>query len=205
MNGLSSYTPSDQPSVYLIVGLGNPGREYQSNRHNIGFMVLDKLAQNLAVSFSRLESKALVTKADDRGQRLILAKPQTYMNLSGQAVGSLVRYYKIPLDHLLVICDDIDLPYGTLRLRPGGGSAGQKGVLSIIEDLGTQEFPRLRIGIDRPAGRMEAADYVLQDFNKEEVQFLPAVLDRAVEAVLVFTREGIVTAMNQVNPQGIGE
>jgi PTH1 family peptidyl-tRNA hydrolase len=205
MNGLRSYTANDQPSVYLIVGLGNPGREYQSNRHNIGFMVLDKLARNLGVSFSRLESKALVTKADDRGQRLILAKPQTYMNLSGQAVGSLVRYYKIPPDRFLVICDDIDLPYGTLRLRPGGGSAGQKGVLSIIESLGTQEFPRLRIGIDRPPGRMEAADYVLQDFNKEEVAFLPAVLDRAVEAVLVFTREGIVTAMNQVNPQGIGE
>jgi PTH1 family peptidyl-tRNA hydrolase len=205
MDGLRSFTPSEQPSVTLIAGLGNPGREYQSNRHNIGFMVLDKLARNLGVTFSRLESKALVTKADDRGQRLILAKPQTYMNLSGQAVNSLIRYYKVPLDHLLVICDDIDLPYGTLRLRPGGGSAGQKGVLSIIESLGTQEFPRLRIGIDRPPGRMEAADYVLKDFNKEEAAFLPTILDRAVEAVLVFTREGIVTAMNQVNPQGIGE
>jgi len=205
MKGLSSYTASDPPAVYLIVGLGNPGREYQSNRHNVGFMVLDKLARNLGVTFSRLESKALVTKSDDRGQRLILAKPQAYMNLSGQAVGSLVRYYKIPLDHLLVICDDIDLPYGTLRLRPGGGSAGQKGVLSIIENLGSQDIPRLRIGVDRPPGRMDAADYVLQDFNKEEGEFLPAVLDRAVEAVLVFTRQGIVTAMNQVNPQGLEE
>ena len=205
MNILRSFTAVDPSAVYLIAGLGNPGREYQGNRHNAGFMVLDHLAQELGVTFSRLESKVLLTKADDQGKRLILAKPQTYMNLSGQAVGSLVRYYKIALDHLLVVCDDIDLPFGTLRMRPGGGSAGQKGIQSIIERLGTQEFPRLRIGIDRPPGRMEAADYVLQNFRGEELEFMPLLLDRAVEAALVFTREGIVTAMNQINPQGIGE
>jgi PTH1 family peptidyl-tRNA hydrolase len=199
----STFNP--QPSTYLIVGLGNPGREYRSNRHNVGFMLLDSLAEGLGVSFSRVESRALVTKAEHLGNRLILVKPQTYMNLSGQAVSSLLRFYKVPLERLLVVYDDVDLPLGTLRLRPGGGSAGHKGVQSIIEKLGTQEFPRLRAGVSRPPGRMEAADYVLQDFSKDESELLREVLSRAAQAVLTFVSEGIVVAMNQFNPQGSGE
>lgn len=193
-------TPLDQDATpYLLVGLGNPGRAYKNSRHNIGFMVIDRLAERLGVSFSRLESKALVTRAEFQGRRLILVKPQTFMNLSGQAVGALVRFYKVPLEQLLVAYDDVDLPFGSLRMRPDGGSAGQKGIASIIERLGTQQFPRLRLGIGRPPGRMEAADYVLQVFNRLEVEELPVLLDRAVDAVLTFVTQGMVAAMNVYN------
>lgn len=184
---------------YLIVGLGNPGREYKETRHNIGFMLLDRLVDRLNLSFTRMESKALVTKGNYQDRRLILAKPQTYMNLSGQAVGSLARYYKIPLENLLVVYDDVDLPIGTIRIRASGGSGGHQGMNSIIERLGTQDFPRLRLGIERPPGRMEAADYVLQDFSKAEVEFLPVLLDRAAQAVLVFIGQGVDAAMNLYN------
>jgi PTH1 family peptidyl-tRNA hydrolase len=193
-----------QPN-YLIAGLGNPGREYLGNRHNIGFMLLDRLASRLQVTFSRLESRALVTKAGYQDHRLILAKPQTYMNLSGQAVGSLLRFYKVPLEQLLVVYDDVDLPFGALRMRPTGGSAGQKGMASIIERLGSQNFPRLRIGIGRPPGRMDAAAYVLQDFSRQEADELIQVLDRAAEAVLTFVTEGITEAMNRYNFQSNAE
>jgi PTH1 family peptidyl-tRNA hydrolase len=187
---------------YLIVGLGNPGAVYRYNRHNIGFMLVDRVAEQLGVKFSRLESKALLTKGEHQGRRVVLAKPQTYMNLSGQAVGSLVRFYKVPPANLLVAYDDVDLPLGTLRIRPGGGSAGQKGMSSIIDRLGTQDFPRLRLGIGRPPGRMEAADYVLQDFSSGEKDLLRLTLDRAAEAALVFVAEGLETAMNQYNGMG---
>jgi PTH1 family peptidyl-tRNA hydrolase len=187
---------------YLIVGLGNPGAVYRYNRHNIGFMLVDRVAEQLGVKFSRLESKALLTKGEHQGRRVVLAKPQTFMNLSGQAVGSLVRFYKVPPANLLVAYDDVDLPLGTLRIRPGGGSAGQKGMSSIIDRLGTQDFPRLRLGIGRPPGRMEAADYVLQDFSSGEKDLLRLTLDRAAEAALVFVAEGLETAMNQYNGMG---
>jgi len=197
----------DITTPYLIVGLGNPGREYRNSRHNVGFMLVDRLAERLGVTFGRLESKALVTKADWDGVRLVLAKPQTYMNLSGKSVVSLLRFYKVPYDQFLVAFDDIDLPFGTLRLRPGGGSSGQKGMQSIMESLGTQGYPRLRIGVNRPPGRMDAADYVLQPFSKEEADFLPAILDRGVQAVEVYVRRGLADAMNQFNPtdtEGVG-
>lgn len=191
-------TVNDSP--YLIAGLGNPGQQYSANRHNVGFMVLDQLANQFGVKFSRMEFKALISKAEHQGKRLILAKPQTYMNLSGQAVGAILRYYKIPVAQLLVIYDDVDLPFETLRLRPEGGSGGQKGMQSIIENLGSQEIPRLRVGIGRPPGRMEAADYVLQDFSKAELEILPFALDRATRAVLTYINNGLEMAMNQVNP-----
>ena len=185
--------------TFLIAGLGNPGREYKASRHNIGFMLVSHLAEELGVTFSRVQSKALVTKTEYRGSRLILAKPQTYMNLSGQAVGSLVKFYKIEFDHLLVVYDDVDLPYGRIRMRPSGGSAGQKGMRSIIDQLGTQEFPRMRLGIGRPPGSKGAASYVLRDFSGEDAEFLPSVLDRGVEAVLTYIREDLTTAMNLYN------
>lgn len=185
--------------TFLIAGLGNPGREYAATRHNIGFMLIDRLAARLEVRFGRLESKALVTKGEWQGCRLVLAKPQTYMNLSGQAVGALLRFYKIPVENLLVAYDDVDLPLGVLRLRPDGGSAGQKGMASIIERLGTQTFPRLRLGIGRPPGRMDAAAYVLQDFGRGETELLGQILDRAVDATLTFVTHGLDTAMNQYN------
>src|SRR4030067_2696380 len=156
-------------------------------------MLADHLAERLGVTFSRLESRALVTKGAYRSQRLVLAKPQTYMNLSGQSAGALIRFYKVPLEHFLVAYDDVDLPYGMLRLRPSGGPAGQEGVISIIERLGSQEFPRLRLGIGRPPGPMGAGAYVLQDFPRHEAEILPQIPGRAGEAGLTFASEGLDT------------
>ena len=184
---------------YLIVGLGNPGRQYARNRHNVGFLVVSRLAERLGASFCRMQHKALIAQGRHEGRRLILAKPQTFMNLSGQAVVPLLRFYKIPLDHLLVVYDDLDLPPFTLRLRPKGGHGGHKGMRDIIQRLGSQEFPRLRVGIGRPPGRMDAADYVLQDFSPAEQEALEPVLDRAVEGILLWITEGLPAAMNFIN------
>lgn len=192
----------DAPSggaTYLLVGLGNPGREYRENRHNIGFMALDAVSKALDARLGRLQSRALVSSVVWEGNRVILAKPQTFMNLSGQAVSSLLRFYKVPLIRLLVIHDDLDLPLGTLRLRPSGGSAGQRGLASIIQQLGTQDFPRLRLGIGRPPGQMDAADYVLQDFPTSERDLLQMVLEKSVSAAQAFIRSGLEKAMNEFN------
>ena len=189
---------------YLIVGLGNPGREYRGNRHNIGFMVLDKLAERLETSFSKMKMDGLMTAIRYQDQRLILVKPQKYMNLSGKVLASFVRFYKLPLENILVVYDDIDLPFETLRLKPDGGDAGQKGVRSIIAELGTKEFPRLRIGIDRPSGRLPVSDYVLQDFSGQEQEWLPVLLDRAADAILTFVSDGLDQAMTQYNQSPTG-
>ncbi len=185
--------------TFLIVGLGNPGREYRENRHNAGFMLADRLAVKLDTRFTRLQSRALVATAALPEKKIILAKPQTFMNRSGQAVQGLVRFYKLPLDHLFVAYDELDLPVGTLRIRPDGGSAGHKGMASIIERLGTDGFARLRLGVGRPPGQMAAPDYVLQDFSRGDLKMIAEVLDRAVEAVLCFVNEGLDTAMNRYN------
>ena len=184
---------------FLIVGLGNPGAEFRHNRHNVGFLLLDCLVDRLGESFSRLESSSLLTKAKYQDKRLLLAKPQTFMNLSGQAVSRLVKYYKIPLESLLIVYDDVDLPLESIRIRPNGGPGGHKGIASIIEHLGTNKFPRLRLGIGRPPGRKNAAAHVLQDFTEEENEFLEVTLERAVDAVLVFVSAGLETAMNKYN------
>jgi PTH1 family peptidyl-tRNA hydrolase len=191
--------PYQRHGPYLIAGLGNPGRKFEHNRHNVGFMLLNRMAIKLSENFTHVESNALVAKAIYQGERVILIKPQTYMNDSGKAVSSLVRFYKVPFENLLVAYDDVDLPLGALRIRPMGGSAGQKGMQSIIERLGTEIYPRLRIGIGRPPGRMEAADYVLQDFPRDEADLLVETLDRAVEAVLTFLQDGLEHAMNLYN------
>lgn len=185
--------------MVLLAGLGNPGLTYQNNRHNIGFMVVDEIARRLGASFTRVEQRALITKADYLGRRILLAKPRTYMNLSGQSVGGLSRFYKIPPERILVIYDDVDLPFETIRLRPEGGSAGQKGMKSIIEHLATQEFPRLRVGVGRPPGRMATPDYVLQDFSKDQMFSLAFVVGKSAEAALAFVSEGILAAMNSYN------
>lgn len=184
---------------YLIVGLGNPGREYSTSRHNVGFMVVDRLAEKLDTSFRKVKMNALVTAVRYKGERIILIKPQTFMNLSGQAVSSFIRFYKLPLENMLVVYDDVDLPFETLRLKPDGGDAGQRGVRSIIQLLGTKSFPRLRVGIDRPPGRMEVSDYVLQKFSAAEKGILPFILDTASEAVLHFIDQGLNQAMTIYN------
>jgi PTH1 family peptidyl-tRNA hydrolase len=184
---------------YLIVGLGNPGRDYAFNRHNVGFMAVSRLAAKHNTAFTRRQGNALVTSIKFDEKQAILAKPQTYMNLSGEAVQSLLKFYDIPLEQLLVCFDDLDLPVGAIRLRPEGGSSGQNGMKSIIERLGTQKFPRLRLGIDRPPGRMDPAAYVLQDFKEAEAEIMDVTLDKAVEAIETFVKEGLNAAMNKFN------
>jgi PTH1 family peptidyl-tRNA hydrolase len=186
-------------ATFLIVGLGNPGREYRDTRHNIGFHLVDEIAKELGVDFTRTQVKALVTDGIYQGNKLILAKPQTYMNKSGHAVQSLLKFYKLEVQNLLIVYDDVDLPFGSLRMKPSGGSAGHKGMGSIIAQLGTQEFPRLRLGVGRPPGSRQAADYVLKPFSKEEADFLAPFLERASAAALVFTTEGIEYAMTHFN------
>ena len=185
--------------TYLLAGLGNPGREYRDNRHNVGFMLADAVCAAHGIKIGKVQSKALIGSGQVSGKRLVIAKPQTFMNLSGQAVAGVARFYKIPLDHILVAHDDLDLPTGVLRLRPGGGSGGQKGVASIIQQLGTPDFARLRIGIGRPPGQMDPAAYVLQDFSTADREIIDESLARAVKAVLTFLESGLNTAMNQFN------
>ncbi len=186
-------------NTFLIVGLGNPGREYKDNRHNVGFMLVDRLAVRLNGRLSRVQAKALVGSVNFQGYKIILAKPQTYMNLSGQSIQGLARFYKLPFENMIVAHDDLDLSFGTIRIRPGGGPGGQKGVASTIERLGSKDFPRLRIGIGRPPGRMDPAAYVLQDFDRSDLVALSEILDHAADAVLTFITEGLNTAMNQFN------
>lgn len=185
--------------TFLIIGLGNPGREYKDNRHNIGFMLIDRLAVRLNARGIKLQSKAIVTSALYEERKIILAKPQTYMNLSGQSVQGLLHFYKIPTENLIVAHDDLDIPFGTIRIRPGGGPGGQRGMASTIELLGTKDFPRLRIGIGRPPGRMDPSDYVLQDFSKEEQKLVSEILDRAADAALTFVTDGLNKSMNKFN------
>ena len=186
-------------NTYLIVGLGNPGREYKDNRHNVGFMLIDRLTVRLNARLSRVQAKSLVGSVAYRDCKLILAKPQTYMNLSGQSIQGLARFYKLPLETMIVAHDDLDLPFGTIRLRPRGGPGGQRGVASTIERLGSKDFPRLRIGIGRPHGRMDPAAYVLQDFPRSDLMALSEILDHAAEAVLTFVDKGLDAAMNKFN------
>ena len=183
---------------YLIVGLGNPGRRHQGNRHNIGYMVLSKLAQDTVISLGRVQQKALVGTGLLSGRRIILAKPQTFMNLSGESVGPLVHYYRIPLSNLLVIYDEIDLPFGAIRMREQGGSGGHNGMKSIIKFLGTN-FSRMRLGVGRPPGRMDPAAYVLQDFQKEEIPVVEELIAGAISAVKTYLVEGIDLSMTRHN------
>lgn len=185
--------------TFLLIGLGNPGREYRDNRHNFGFMLIDRLAVRLDARGMKLQSKAIVTNAMFQGRKLLLAKPQTYMNLSGQSVQGLAHFYKLPLEQLLVAHDDLDIPFGSIRLRPGGGPGGQKGVASAIERLGTRDFARLRLGIGRPPGRMDPADYVLQDFSREEMKSVSEILDQAAAAALSFITDGLEKTMSKFN------
>lgn len=184
---------------WMVVGLGNPGAQYAHNRHNVGFHVVDRLAAEAGLRFDERQSHALMARGTVEGVRVALVKPQTYMNLSGKAVGSLVHFYKIPLERLLVICDDLDLPLGQLRLRLKGGSGGHYGLASVIEHLGSQEFPRLRIGIGRPTGTMSPEAYVLQDFDPVQRAVMEQTYLRAVEAIRTALREGFQTAMNRFN------
>jgi PTH1 family peptidyl-tRNA hydrolase len=184
---------------HLIAGLGNPGPRYATNRHNVGFRCLELLAARHELAFDKRQKRAVIASGAIHTRRIILAKPQTFMNESGRAVAPLARFYKVQPERLLVVYDDLDLPLGTIRLRPEGGSGGHKGMRSIIEQIGTEAFPRLRIGIGRPPGQMDPAAYVLQDFSSEEEPLLEETLEHAVAAIEVWMSEGVEVAMNRYN------
>jgi PTH1 family peptidyl-tRNA hydrolase len=184
---------------YLIVGLGNPGPKYVANRHNVGFRCLERLAAAHGLTFGKRQKKARVALGAICGRRVVLAQPQTFMNESGQAVASLARFYHVPPERLLVVYDDLDLPLGTVRMRPEGSSGGHKGMSSIVGQLGDQNFPRLRIGIGRPPGQMDPVDYVLQNFSADEEPLVDKTLEWAVAAVETWLVEGVEMAMSRHN------
>ncbi|MFQ5854896.1 MAG: aminoacyl-tRNA hydrolase [Anaerolineae bacterium] len=183
----------------MIVGLGNPGREYAKHRHNIGFQVVEALAEAHGLSFDKLQHKARVAVGKVNEEPVVLARPLTYMNKSGESVGPLTRWYKAPVGQLLVVYDDLDIPLGTVRLRPKGGSGGHRGMHSIILRLGTEDFPRLRIGIGRPPAGWDPADYVLSPFTEDELPIVIEVRERAVAAIECWLKEGVDVAMTQFN------
>ncbi|MFL5732714.1 MAG: aminoacyl-tRNA hydrolase [Chloroflexia bacterium] len=186
--------------LWLIVGLGNPGPRFAGTRHNAGFMAVDELARLHGLRFSGKQANAEIARGTIRGVPVILAKPRTFMNLSGQAVGTLARYYKVPPERILVVYDDIALPLGTIRIRGKGSAGGHNGITSVIQHVGTQNFPRLRIGVDRPV-QVQASqiDWVLSRFNSEERKVVEDALERAAEAIESVLTDGIERAMNTYN------
>ncbi len=186
---------------YLIVGLGNPGAEYAGTRHNAGFMVVERLAGRWRAKWA-LDDKFMsrLAKVEREGRRLMLGRPQTYMNQSGEAVGKLTKYFRIPLERLLAVVDDADLPLGEIRLRRQGSSGGHRGLKSIEQQLGSREYARLRVGIGRaPGAAREITDHVLGRFTAEESALLKKVLDRAADQIECWIKDGIAKAMSQFN------
>jgi PTH1 family peptidyl-tRNA hydrolase len=186
--------------AWLIAGLGNPGRQYARNRHNAGFQAIERLADAHQLRFDERRDQAQLARGTIEGVKVALVKPQTFMNLSGRAVSALARFYKVPVERILVVYDDLDLPLGTLRLREQGGSGGHRGMASIIDHLDSQAFPRIRLGIGRPPGRMPPEAYVLQDFDAEQWAIMEQTYGQAVEAIHSALRDGFQAAMNRFNP-----
>lgn len=180
-----------------IVGLGNPGNQYAGTRHNIGFMVVDRLAQLHSAPAAKSRFKSLVTEITIGAEKVVLLKPQTYMNLSGDAVRLMGSWYKLYADEILIVLDELDLPFGSLRLRERGSAGGHNGLSSVIQQLGTNEFPRLRVGIGR--GRSSATAQVLSKFSNDEQQELPFVVGDAADACELWINEGAIAVMNKVN------
>lgn len=184
---------------WLIVGLGNPGRQYANNRHNAGFQCVDLLAKVHHLGFDKRRSRGRLAFGRVTGRAVLLLKPQTFMNESGLSVAPVVDFYRVPLERLLVIYDELDLPLGSVRLRAKGGSGGHKGMRSIIQRLGSEDFARVRVGIGRPPGRMDPAAYVLQDFGDDERVVMSEVFEWVRRAVETWLSEGIEMAMTRFN------
>ena len=185
---------------WIVVGLGNPGSQYASTRHNMGFLTVDKLAEVQKFSFNKLRFKAWTGTFSCGGEKVLVMKPQTYMNLSGESVGEAVRFFKVPADHVLVISDDISLPVGKLRIRPSGSAGGHNGLKNIIAHLGTDQFPRIKVGVGVPQQQgYDTVDYVIGKPNKEEQTLLIPALDKAVAAIPYLIENGVQNAMNEFN------
>ena len=189
---------SDEP--WLVVGLGNPGKEYAGNRHNVGFLVADLLASRVGAKFGR-SKRAHAEVAEGRlgfgGPRLVLAKPLTYMNLSGAPVVSLAQFFKVPVENVIAVHDELDVPFGQVRAKRGGGEGGHNGLRSMSKSLATKEYARVRFGIGRPPGRQDPADYVLSDFSAAERKELDFLVDRAADVVEAIILEGVEWAQNK--------
>ncbi len=184
--------------MFVVAGLGNPGRRYADTRHNIGFMTVDRLAEKLDIKIEKLRNKALVGEGNLAGQKILMVKPQTYMNLSGESIQEIRAYYKIDPENILVIYDDVDIPRGTIRIRKKGGPGTHNGMRSVVSCMGAEGFPRIRIGIGSDT-RMRLMDYVTGRLGKEEKKILDQAADQAAEAVICIIKEGIDKAMNRYN------
>lgn len=185
---------------WLIVGLGNVGDKYDNTRHNVGFEAVDELAGREQLAVQKLKHRALTSTADLCGQKVLFMKPVTYMNLSGEAVGEAARFYKVPADHVLVLCDDVALPVGKLRIRRGGSAGGHNGLKNIIQHLGTDQFPRVKIGVgQKPHPDYDMADWVLGKFQGEDRKTMDAAVKRAADAVEAFLKDGPDKAMSKFN------
>jgi peptidyl-tRNA hydrolase, PTH1 family len=183
----------------LVAGLGNPDPEYERTRHNLGFRVADELASRLDARFKRSKKhEALVAEARHVDARLVLAKPQTYMNESGRSIAALSRFYKVPFEKVMVVHDELDLPFGVVRVKLGGGAGGHNGVLSVAQTIGPG-FVRVRLGIGRPPGRKDPVDFVLEPFRKSEEGHVPAIVDAGADAVLMVMREGVSATQTAFN------
>ena len=190
---------TDADRAWLVVGLGNPGPGYAGNRHNVGFMVVELLAERLRARFKAHKSRAEIVEGRLADSRVVLAKPRTYMNESGGPVVGLRDFFKVPLAQIVVVHDELDLPYGGLRLKLGGGDNGHNGLKSIRASLGSGEFHRVRFGIGRPPGRMDAAAFVLRDFGADERKELAFEVDRSADAIEALIRDGLESAQNTFN------
>ena len=185
--------------MLIIAGLGNPGKEYENTRHNAGFMVMDALAEKIGADISEKKHKALCGKGVSGGEKVILMKPQTYMNSSGESIRAAADYYKVDPEDILIVYDDISLAPGQLRIRAKGSAGGHNGIKSIIAHLGTQEFPRVKVGVGEKPARMDLADYVLGHFSKEEQATMDDAVKEAADAVCEIVNVGIAQAMNDHN------
>ena len=188
--------------VWLVVGLGNPGPDYAGNRHNVGQMALDVLASRISATFKSHKSNALVAEGriSIGGPKVILAKPLSYMNTSGGPVSSLMKFYDVPVSHVLVVHDELDIDAGLVRVKVGGGHAGHNGLRDIIAAAGSPEFARIRVGIGRPPGRQDAADFVLKDFSStERKDMLPLLLETSADAIEVVVTHGVLEAQQKYN------
>ena len=194
------FLKSSGPVSWLIVFLGNPGPKYACTRHNAGFMTADAMAKKLGVSINKLRFKALTASADIGGEKVLLMKPQTFMNLSGEAVGEAARFYKVPPEHVIVVSDEVSLPLGKLRVRPKGSAGGHNGLKSIIAHLGSDAFPRIRLGVGAPPHPdYDMADWVLSVFRNQDLEDMLSASDRAAEAVITYITDGPERAMNKYN------
>jgi PTH1 family peptidyl-tRNA hydrolase len=189
----------------IVVGLGNPGPKYDRTRHNVGYRVIEELSQRLAAGKPRMRFDATLAEGNLGGEKVLLASPRTYMNESGRSVRQLVDFFGLQLSDLLVVCDDFNLELARLRMRASGSAGGQKGLADIIRKLATEEFPRLRIGIGRPPGQMDAADFVLSKFKRSEQDTIEDAVVRAAEGVELWVRSGIGPAMNRINAASTGQ